>query len=223
MDGWALLIAVLALVVSGSALLIAWWQLVLQRDAAGGRGVIFDIRRLSRFTDNTTNPPTVTENYRVLVKTVGNDRHEVVVYLERDGVALDEFDAGYVDPLPVEHRLTCEDEPLVWKFGMDPELAGELHCVVLWVEPLGDGIRNEGFRRPLTSKPTEPQFEQWHWFRLFHARRRLENWAAHHGPVWFRNQAGRPHRLGEWRPYVLRPLQPGQSPRHSQATGVNEN
>jgi len=40
-------VAVLALVVSLVALLVAWSQLVLQREAAGGRGVIFDIQRLS--------------------------------------------------------------------------------------------------------------------------------------------------------------------------------
>lgn len=154
MDGWALMVAVLAFIVSGAALVIAWWQLVLQRDAAGGRGVIFDISRPSRFTDNTTEPPTVVENYRVLVKIAGNERHEVLAYLERDGVALDEFDPGYVKPLPVSHRLTCEDDPLVWEFGLDPEVASALRCVLLWVEPFRDGLRNEGFRRPLSGVPS---------------------------------------------------------------------
>lgn len=149
----------------------------------------------------------------MLVKIAGNERHEVLAYLERDGLALDEFDPGYVKPLPVAHRLTCEDEPLVWEFGLDPDVASELQCVLLWVEPFRDGLRNEGFRRPLTSVlGDDPQFEQWRWYRCFRARRRFESWAAQHGPTWFRKCAGRPRRLGEWQPYKLRPLQSGQSP-----------
>jgi hypothetical protein len=187
--------------------------LVLQRNASGGRGAIFDIRRPSRFIDNTTEPPTVVENYRVLVKIAGSERHEVLAYLERDGVALTEWDPGFAKPLPVRHLLICEDDPLVWEFGLSPEIASELCCVLLWVEPFRDGLRNEGFRRPLSSVLSDdPPFEQWRWCRFFRARRRFESWTAEHGPRWFRKWAGRPRRLGEWRRYALRPLQPGQSP-----------
>ena len=58
-------VSVLAFVVSGAALAIAWWQLVLQRDAAGGRGVIFDIhapmRKVVNRRDGTQH---VTKGYR---------------------------------------------------------------------------------------------------------------------------------------------------------------
>ena len=217
-DQWALLVAVLAFLVSSTALLVASRQLALQRDAAGGRGVIFDISRLSRFIDNRTEPPTVVENFRVLVKVVGNERHEVVVYLERGGIALEEWDSGYVKPLPVRHLLSCQDDPLIWEFGLSPDIASDLRCVLLWVEPFRDGIRDQGFRSALTGgAESEFGFEQWHWYRSFRIRRRFESWAGQRGPRWFRDWVGRPRRLGEWRPYKLRPLQRGQSPRSSGA------
>ncbi|RFZ15668.1 hypothetical protein DSM43518_00220 [Mycobacterium marinum] len=210
-DAWALMVAVLAFVVSGSALVIAWWQLVLQRDAAGGRGVIFDVnapmRTIHRRRDGTER---VTNGYRVYVRLVGNDRYEVTVHLERDGRPIEPSDLGIKDkPPPVLHRWTSEDDPIRWNFDLDPAVAEDLWCVLSWVSPFGEGIRTDAYRRRLGHNP---QFEQWHWFRFFGPRRRIETWASRNGPTWFRRWVGKARPLGEWRPHRMRALQPGQSP-----------
>ncbi|AWT55811.1 hypothetical protein [Mycolicibacterium smegmatis] len=209
MDGWALTVAVLAFLVSAAALMIAWWQLVLQRHAAGGRGVIFNINAPMRTVHRTGTTERVTHGYRVFVRLVGNDRYDVAVHLERDGRAVVPRELDIEDPPALMHRWTCEDDPIRWSFDLDPNVAEGLWCVLLWASPFGEGLRTDGFRRRLGD---DPQFEQWRWRRGFTARRRFESWASQHGPAWFRRWAGRPRRLGEWRPYRMRELQPGQSP-----------
>ena len=216
----AFTISVLAFAVSALSMVLAWRQLGLQRDVAGGRGVLFDVIRPSRTIHQTDTTERITESYRAIVRIVGNDRHEVGIYLQRGGRLLEEGEAGYVEPPSLRHRMTCEDEPIVWKFDLDEDVANDLWCVLVWVEPFGDAIRTYGFRRRLSGASSEQvRFEQWHWYRFFRARRRFESWAAQHGPKWFQRIAGRPRRLGEWRPYRLRPLQPGQSPLNTASPG----
>lgn len=209
------LIAVLALVVSGAALLVAWSQLVLQRDTAGGRGVLFTINRPMRKIHRTESGDRITEGYRIRVRLVGNDRYEVGLHLERGGQALngDDLDRlGIERPPTLLHRWSCQDQPLRWDFDLDPERAENMYCVLLWVSPFGEGVRIDGFRQLLRGAGQVQDMEQWHWFRFFAARRRFESWGSQHGPEWFRRWAGHPRRLGEWRKYGKRELQPGQSP-----------
>lgn len=213
MDDW---VSVLALVVAGAALAIAWWQLVLQRDAAGGRGIIFDIRApMRKIHERSDGTRHITNGYRVYVRTVGNDRYEVSVHLERDGRRLDsdELESLGIDkPPPVLNRWTCDDEPIRWNFDLEPDVAEGLWCVLLWVSPYGEAIRTDGFRRRLGH---EPQFEEWHWSRFYRSRRRFESWGARRRWAWTRRLLGRPQHLGAWRPYLIRELQAGQSPSHS--------
>lgn len=125
MEGWALTVAVLAFLVSAAALLIAWWQLVLQRDAAGGRGIIFEVHRPHHKEARIGGEVFVTDEYYVLVKLVGNDLHEAAVHLERHGRPLQFGDRGYIDETPETlHRFTCEDEPLIWEFELSPTTLG---------------------------------------------------------------------------------------------------
>jgi hypothetical protein len=70
LDGWALAVAILAFMVSGAALVIAWWQLVLQRDAAGGRGIIFDVRRPHRTVARRGGVETITDAYHAAVRSL---------------------------------------------------------------------------------------------------------------------------------------------------------
>lgn len=217
-ETWALVVAILAFVVSGSALVIAWWQLVLQRDAAGGRGMIFDVRHPHRSVARKGGVETITDEYRVFVMLVGNDRHEVGVHLERDGRQLERGEPGYPDSPPVLHRMTSESDPIDWRFHLTPDVAGDLWCVLTWGEPFGDGIRTAGFRRRLC----EPEFEHWRWFRSYRARRRLQSWGSRRQWGWVRRWLGKPRRLGAWRPYALRDLQPGQSPMHSQVASDDD-
>jgi hypothetical protein len=221
MDGWALLVAVLAFVVSGAALFIAWWQLLLQRDAAGGRGIVFGVRRPSRMIDRRGGVDTISYGYRVLVKLVGNDRHQVGVHLERNGRELEEGDRGYVEPPDLIHRMTCEHEPINWRFDLTAEDARDLWVVLSWVDPFGPAIRTSGFRCKL-DPPNPPQYQEWHWFAFFRARRRFESWGARRRWTPAQRWLGKPRRLGKWRPYSVRELQPGQSPLHSQADRNND-
>ncbi|MEB3052114.1 hypothetical protein KV112_20595 [Mycolicibacter sp. MYC123] len=211
-----LLVALLALLTSATALLIAWWQLALQRHAAGGRGVIFNVSTPMRTIDRSDGTERISDGYRIWARLIGNDRHEVTLHIERDGQPVDPSDLGIDPPPPLRHRWTCQDEPIRWNFDLAPELAHDLWCVLLWVDPYGEGIRTGGFRRQLGN---DPQFQRWHWFRFFSARRRFETWASQTGPAWFRTWAGRPRRLGEWKPHRNRPLQQGQSPLNSTPYG----
>lgn len=211
-NNWALVVAVLAFMVSAAALVIAWWQLVLQRDAAGGRGMIFDVRSTHRTVARQGGVETITDEYRVYVKLVGNDRHEVAVHLERNGRQLEPGEPGYPDSLPVVHRMTSESDPIDWRFNLTPGNASDVWCVLSWGEPFGDGIRTAAFRQPLT----ERALEHWRWFRTYRARRRIQSWGSRRRWQWLRRWLGKPRRLGAWRPYLSRDLEPGQSPMHSQ-------
>jgi hypothetical protein len=211
---WTLAVAILALIVSASALLIAWWQLMLQRDEAGGRGMIFEVRSPQRTVTRSGDVESVFDVYHVFVKLVGNDRHEVAVHLERDGRQLESGEAGYVESPAVLHRMTCEGDPIDWRFDLSPDAARDLWVVLTWAGVFGAGVRTDAFRRRLT----EPQFEQWRWFRSYRARRRIQAWASRHRWGWIRRWLGKPRRLGAWRPYAVRELRPGQSPMHSQVT-----
>jgi hypothetical protein len=212
-DGAALIVALGALMVSAAALFIAWWQLVLQRDAAGGRGIIFEVRRQLHQESRIGGELLVTDVYGVLVKLVGNDLHEVGVHLERGGRPLQFGDPGYVrQGAEKRHRMTCEQEPIVWEFELSPEDAHDLYCVLSWVAPYGPGIRTNAFRRPL-APPSE--LEEWRWFRSFRFRKWLEGVVARRR--WLRSMLGRPLQFAEWRPVRGLGLQPGQSPMNSRA------
>jgi hypothetical protein len=214
LDGWALAVAILAFVVSGAALVIAWWQLVLQRDAAGGRGIGFTVGRGYRTVSPKGGVEMLIEDHYVEVELVGNDRHVVGVHLERDGRRLSPTEAGWVPSPPVRQRMTCESDPIVWHFDLDPDAARDLWVVLTWVSPFGDGIRTDALRRRL--EVLEPDLERWHWFRSYRARRWLESWGSGLRWKWMRRWLGKPRRLGAWRPYGRRELQPGQSPMDSQ-------
>jgi hypothetical protein len=215
-DAWALVVALLAFVVSAAALVIAWWQLVLQRDAAGGRGIIFEVHRPHHKVERRGGVEITTDSYWVLVKLVGNDLHEVAVHLERDGRQLERGNPGLDEETPeLLHRLTCEHDPIIWEFELSPDDARDLYCVLSWVAPYGPAVRTNAFRRAL-SPPHE--LDEWHWFRSFRARRWIESWGARRRWRWARRLLSRPHRIAEWRPVRSRDLQPGQSPMYSRTS-----
>jgi hypothetical protein len=199
-----LLVAVLALMVSAAALAIAWFQLRLQRDAAGGRGFIFDIARVTPLTDAATIPW-----YRVLVKFIGNERTEVSLHLERDGLPCDPDELGFQKPPPLRHQMSGNDGPLIWIFDLHEDVADGLWCVLTWVEPYGDAVRTCAFRRRLGD---DPQYEEWRWYRFLRERRRIESWGGRQRWSLIKRVVGKARSLGHWRPYRLRPLQPGQAP-----------
>lgn len=211
----ALLFSAPALLLSGAALVIAWWQLVLQRDAAGGRGILFEVHRPHHKEARIGGELTITDEYYVLVKLVGNDLHEVAVHLERDGRPLQFGDRGYVKSPDTVRRFTCEDEPLVWEFELSPDDAQDLCCVLSWVAPYGPGVRTNAFRRAVSPPHA---LEEWRWFRSFRARTWVQGWGSRRRWRLVRRVLGRPYRVAEWRLVRGRELQPGQSPMHSRAS-----
>lgn len=200
-----LLVAVIALLVSAAALSVAWFQLILQRNSTGGRGLIFDITQEKKRT---------LVAYRVLVKVIGNDRDEISLHLMHDSHPCDLDELGVTQPPPLRHRMTGSDEPLIWEFELDADAAKGIWCAVTWVEPYGDAIRTCAFRRRLGDKL---QYEEWRWFRFMRERRLIETWVRNrrYWPIWpvLNGPVPRePWRLGSWRKYRMRPLRAGQTP-----------
>lgn len=209
MELWASLVSVLAFVVSGAALLIAWWQLLLQRDAAGGRGFAFGVGGRHRKVDTKGGVTTITDTYDVHVELVGNDRPHVGVHLERNGRPLERGDRGFVAPPVHIRRMTSEHDPIEWKIEINPDDARDVWVVLSWAEPFGEGLRTSGFRCKLD--PLTAEYEQWRHYRTYRARREIERWGVRRRWAWVRRWLGKPRPLGEWRPYYPLELKPGQS------------
>jgi hypothetical protein len=210
-----LLVAVLALMVSAAALAIAWSQLRLQRDAAGGRGLIFKVEKEQVGLIGATNV-TGTERYRVTVKFLGNVRDEVSLHLVRDEHPRDPAVPSIVERTLMREQLSWNDGQDVRNFDLEKDSAQGLWCVLSWVEPYGDGIRTCAFRRPLGDVSL---LEEWRWVRFLRARRRIESWGHRQPWALIRLVVGTPRKLGCWRLYRLRDLEPGQGPIESD---VNE-
>ncbi len=216
MDGWALMVAVLAFLVSAAALLIAWWQLAIQRDVAGGRGVVFWVHRLAQYKTKPELPeeyegywvPEWTMvKYGVHVELLGNPRHHVALNLQRHGVAIGEGENGY--PNPLKYRILTGENSISWYFDVEQSSAEDLWCVLSWIEPFGKSIRHCALAQKLSG---DRRIWVWRWRRCLRFRRWFEDWAVQHGPKWFRGGVGVPSRLGVWRPYRSPELQRRQTP-----------
>ncbi|MEZ0053005.1 hypothetical protein ABIA30_004030 [Mycobacterium sp. MAA66] len=210
----SLLATVLALTVSVAALAIAWSQLHIERDAAGGRGLIFDVtapRHGLNFTPNVSEDA----EFRIKLCFVGNTRDGVSLGVVRynDPSGSDRVEK----PIALNQTLwpgSTSDHTFTVK---KDSLAG-LWCVLSWIEPYGDGVRVCAFRRPLRETAARDeagkivQLEQWRWFRFMRQRRRIQSWGQRQQWKTVKRVVGQPRPLGRWRPYLLRDLEPGQGP-----------
>jgi hypothetical protein len=209
-----LLVAVLALLVSAVALAIAWSQLRLQRDAAGGRGLIFTVKQQQQTLERLIGVKDVTAHYEVTVKLLGNERDDVSLHLVKppDVRPCDPQALGIEAPRPIRGQwLGASSSDPAWSFDLAVGVARDLWCVLSWVEPYGDGIRTCGFRQGLSDD--DPRLvEEWRWFRFMRARRRIESWGERQRWALLSDVVGKQRKLGYWRPYRLRPLKPCQGP-----------
>jgi len=205
LDQVMFVLTLLALVVAALSLSVTWWQLRLQRNVAGGRGIIPGLFSYQTSVNGETHI-----DFEVYIELVGPGiRHEMQVHLERDGQALSSGDDGYVKSPPVRKSMSCDSDPIKWKFTLTSEDAEDVWCIISWVEPRGDEVWTNAYARALTG---EDQLWEWRWKRFRKARQRKQDWSSEHGPKWFRRRLGGVKPLGRWRPHVNRSIQPGHGP-----------
>jgi hypothetical protein len=127
-------------------------------------------------------------------------RHQVVVLLERDGRHLEQFeDPAWAKMPDTRKSMSCNDDPIDWKYEVTAQAAEGVWCLLTWVDPRGAAIWTGGYARPLTS-PDE--LYEWHWYRS----RRFRRLFQHHF------LRGRVRPLGEWRIHKGLGIEDGQGP-----------
>jgi hypothetical protein len=183
-----------------TAVVIAWSQLRIQQDDAGGRGFGFQI-----VSDVAVINGVKAYHFEAIIELFGpGDRYEVALHLERDGRQLQPGEPGFNMLAGNVKKMSCNDPPLRWPFNVQADVVDDLWCVASWVEPLGDSIWSHAYAMPLRDRD---RIYEWHWYRGRVLRRRIEDWCSRHGPDWFRRRAGRRHALGRWK--LHRDLGPG--------------
>lgn len=140
-----------------AALSVALWQLRLQRDPAGGRGIFLHTERFSLQT--VINDSLVIDHYRLEVKIVGPGTwYELALDLEKNG---SKFNAP--DRPEKRSSMTCESTPMVWDVDLSTEDDKNVWCVVTWVEPHGPALQalhTNAFAIPVRGVA----IYQWKWF-----------------------------------------------------------
>lgn len=114
--------------------------------------------------------------------------------------------------------MTCEHDPINWAFELSPDDARDVWCALSWVEPFGPAIRTNAFRRKLDPTPNSRSGTG----SRSSVRADGMRAGAQRCWVWVRWWLGKPRRLGEWRPYLVGELQPGQGLLRSQAGGGDD-
>jgi hypothetical protein len=175
-------------VITLTALGVAWFQYRLQRDTAGGRGIVLAAGPTGA---RTVIAGKTTDSHTVSVRLVGPGiRHEVALDLERDGRKFE------VDDRPAPRRsVTYESQPIDWRFKLSPEDADRVWCVVTWVDPRGPNLRTGAYSMRVRGQ----DYYQWRWFPGSRYIGLLSEIASRHGPYWFRKRVGRARPLGRWR------------------------
>jgi hypothetical protein len=172
----------LALIALG-ALGVAWFQLRVQRNTAGGRGILLGAGRTGHRTVSTVAGRNhVTDHYRVEVRLAGPGIwHELSVDLEKDGR---EFK---VPDRPDRRRsMNSESPPIRWDFDLTPQDGDRVWCLVTWAEPRGPALRAGAFSMPVRGGSVY----QWKWFPGSRYVGLVSEFASLHGPDWFRSESG---------------------------------
>jgi hypothetical protein len=171
----------------------SWSQYTLERNAAGGRGVMFALRRA---TWKTVYNGVDVEDFKVKVELFGPGiRHQVALHLERNGRQLESDEIGYVEPLKSLKSMSCDTPPILWDFKIPADAARGLWCILSWVEPSGDALWTYSYARKLMR---EDDLFEWRWYRT----RRIRRWLQ------ALNLRVRP--LGRWRRVKVRGVHQGQ-------------
>ena len=209
-DKWTLVIASVALIVSVWAAIVTQSQLRLDRNAAGGRGILFWLRRRSRFTPNDGGP--TMDTYRVTVELFGPGvRHGVALILERDGIPVDRFDEAWADSPDTRKSMSCDDERIEWDIEIPASAIDDLWCVLTWTDPDGEALWSGAYAIPLTN-PSEMYL--WRWHRSRRTRRAFQHWGrGSKGPDGFRYlYAAKVRSLGRWNRVEELGIADGQGP-----------
>lgn len=212
MDGATLLVALVALAVSMWAAIIAYQQLRAGKDAAGGRGIAFDVAKVTQFVINNQ----TRANYRAYVELFGpGSRYQAELCLVRGGQYLlrseVEWDEGFEpddDRKAITTRkvLSCMDEPLRWDFSVLPaDRASDMWCMFTWVDPRADELWTGAYARRLSSPGV---LYEWHWYVTRRIRKWLYYWGiAERKRQWRWHRAAAQKRpLGAWREHHPRHL-----------------
>lgn len=187
-DTITLVASIAAALFGGIALAIAWRQLSVARNAAGGRGVELQAHDGGVVTFHEGGRRT--HGVHITVRLVGPGvRHNVQAVLR-----------GTPDLPNIEDArpaMDCDSEPIVWHGELAEEDCGEVWCVVSWVDPRGEGLRTSAICKPLTSD----DLYEWKWHRFFTVRLR---WQLRFGDG--------PRPLGHWKLLRMPPLEMGHGP-----------
>lgn len=212
MDVATLVVALVALAVSTWAAIVAFHQLRAGKDAAGGKGIAFDVAKDSQFVINNRTQA----NYRVYVELFGpGARYQAELCLSRcDQYVLRseiEWDEGFEpdhDRKAVTTRkvLSCTDEPLRWEFSVVPaDRASDMWCMFTWVDPRADELWTGAYARRLSNPGV---LYEWHWYLTRRVRKWLYFWGVadrKRQRPWHR-AAARKRPLGAWREHAPRQL-----------------
>ncbi len=170
------------------ALIVAWNQLRLQRDMAGGKGVLLELGRFKRVDESTGG---VRFHVSVRLRMVGPAlRHEVSVDLEADGRR---FDANTQKP-EIRRSMGCEGDDIRWEFDLNEDDLERVWLITTWVEARGNNLLTEAIARRLSRQ------ESYTWKRYpgWRLGQMIRGWASQRGPGWFREWAGAPRATGWW-------------------------
>jgi hypothetical protein len=170
------------------ALIVAWNQLRLQRDMAGGKGIVINLPR-SQVVDETAG--IFRYHFDMMLRMVGPAvRHEVSVDLEADGRR---FDANTQKPA-IRESMGCEDDDIVWKFDLNEDDLEKVWLITSWVEARGNNLRTEAIAWRLSRQETYV----WKWYPGFRLAQVIRGRVSQRGPVWFREWVGAPRATGWW-------------------------
>lgn len=187
-----------------STLYVAYRQWRLERTKAGGKGVQLSVN--ARPLEDGSPTRAVEARVRMVGPAV---RHEVGLRLERDGT---EF-AVTTAPPDGRPSMSCDDDPLEWRFEVQRGEMSNLWLIVFWAEAQDDNLNSSAAAWRLGPPPDTYIWKNYPGLRL---RVLLQGWTANHGSDWLRRLIHEPRPTGRWKkePATLAPAgaQRGEGP-----------
>lgn len=199
-------LAAIAAVASAWAAVSSHRQVRFDQDAAGGRGILFDVKKDTQAIVGGERQA----NYTVRLELFGpGARYQAELCLLRAG-------AYYVTQLgknlireegtpagPMKQTwkvMRCDDEPVRWDFSVVPAnaVSEDIWCMFTWTDPRGEALWTGAYARRLTQPDV---LYEWHPYKTRNVRKRIQRWGAAERKkqrVWHR-YAAEPRPLGRWR------------------------
>lgn len=195
------------------ALVVAWRQLVLSQNLAGGRQFEFSSWRVED-AESLEDDGIVYQLCTVKVKLTGPAvLHSVFVHLEVDGER--RRPGSYSARLNPSDRnprlrktLTSADPQIDWEFWLPVDVIPNAKCLLSWLETFGEGIRTAALRQDLTT----PDVEQWRWYLGHRYRSAFRRWAAERRPWFLTQKLAKPRPLGRYVKINTEQMRDGEGP-----------